>query len=709
MCYLRNTFIKKLKLLLFNVISNNIKYKTTHILNHIIMSSLQSDMEIEDLPIINLYNDNLNNILAIISTPSDLKKFIANHYVFGLDRSGSMADASNPDGTEGVELYTKLDLAIYAILIVIENINPDDILTIIVYDDQVEIIVENISITEKNKQEVIDKLKAIKPRGSTNLWEGLYTCLETVRNYELECKKQNNIPINSTIIFLTDGIPSESPPNGEASALAEYRKIKESKTEIITIGFGYDIKSDLLSQLGKFLFVPDGTMILTTFINFLAYMKHIYGYNTTVIIEGDNVINTCKVKSHYTVQTISSNCLKIDIGNILYDNKRDLLLSGKFNSMSVSFKKDNKYKTIFPLSDISKNCLIFGQQQQPKLLVTLDINKVKEEDLRIQSIGTLKSINKFGNINLISCKDELMKIIKVFDDKEIPILKDLIGQVSICLDDKYWKKWGKHYIIALITGHINQYCTNFKDPGLEIYKNNMYNYLIKNISSICDTLSVPEPSITKYNSVSGVPLSAPSKVAFTNYSYNEYGGCFGPLGIVNMEKGNKKYIKNIRKGDILEDGTSILCVIEYENAYTRKIFNGLEITDWHPILINGVWKFPYDLVSVKQSIFNKIVYNFVLDNKFSTIIVNDIHCCTLGHGFTGPVIDHKYYGTNQVIKDLQGFSGWLKGKITINSDNIDRDLVTNNVIGMHENNIYNETCGSNSIISIDMTHNQLTY
>lgn len=53
---------------------------------------------------------------------------------------------------------------------------------------------------------------------------------------------------------------------------------------------------------------------------------------------------------------------------------------------------------------------------------------------------------------------------------------------------------------------------------------------------------------------------------------------------------------------------------------------------------------------VKEPI-TEAIYNFVLD-KNHTIIINGEVCCTLGHYFKGEVIEHPYFGTDLVIKDL---------------------------------------------------------
>jgi hypothetical protein len=100
--------------------------------------------------------------------------------------------------------------------------------------------------------------------------------------------------------------------------------------------------------------------------------------------------------------------------------------------------------------------------------------------------------------------------------------------------------------------------------------------------------------------------------------------------------------------------------------------DGLSITKWHPIIIDGEWIFP---VERTHAYLEKIdtVYNFVLDSKH-IITINDIKCCTLGHNFTDNcVISHPYYGTDKIINDLSMMNGWKEGKITINDNQFIRE------------------------------------
>jgi len=61
------------------------------------------------------------------------------------------------------------------------------------------------------------------------------------------------------------------------------------------------------------------------------------------------------------------------------------------------------------------------------------------------------------------------------------------------------------------------------------------------------------------------------------------------------------------------------------------------------------------------------------------MIINDMACVTLGHGFNEDVVKHKYFGTQEVIEDLKKMVGWEEGKINLNSVTVKRDTQTGDV------------------------------
>jgi hypothetical protein len=63
------------------------------------------------------------------------------------------------------------------------------------------------------------------------------------------------------------------------------------------------------------------------------------------------------------------------------------------------------------------------------------------------------------------------------------------------------------------------------------------------------------------------------------------------------------------------------------------------------------------------------------------MMVNEVACVTLGHGFTEDVVQHTYFGTEEVINDMKAMPGWDKGFIDMNQISTRRDTNTGLVSG----------------------------
>ena len=117
--------------------------------------------------------------------------------------------------------------------------------------------------------------------------------------------------------------------------------------------------------------------------------------------------------------------------------------------------------------------------------------------------------------------------------------------------------------------------------------------------------------------------------------------------------------------------------------------NGLCITEYHPIMSESEsgneWVFPIELVESEVVSGVEFVYNFVLDSGH-LMEVNGVQCCTLAHGFKGSaVIEHQYFGTERVVKDLQRLSGWDSGCVVLSGANAFRRNANDNLVcGMVE-------------------------
>ena len=118
-----------------------------------------------------------------------------------------------------------------------------------------------------------------------------------------------------------------------------------------------------------------------------------------------------------------------------------------------------------------------------------------------------------------------------------------------------------------------------------------------------------------------------------------------------MGDGSQKLVAEIIKGDIVQtpNGTAqVKCVVKTltKNGASKICHfpNGLMITPGHPMMYNGVWTYPRDLVAptIKRC---SVIYNMVLE-KDHIIIINGVPLILLGHSYTqDSILKHEYLGS----------------------------------------------------------------
>ena len=143
---------------------------------------------------------------------------------------------------------------------------------------------------------------------------------------------------------------------------------------------------------------------------------------------------------------------------------------------------------------------------------------------------------------------------------------------------------------------------------------------------------------------------------------------------------------DLKKGDLVQTfigWEEIECIVKTpSNSLIDLVqIDDLLVTPWHPIKINNKWVFPQDIGNVVK-INCPAVYSFVLKNRHN-MIINDTICSTLGHNLRGDVIEHPFYGTNQIINKLKTNSDWNTGLITLDNYRIEKDPKTNMVCNIH--------------------------
>lgn len=187
-------------------------------------------------------------------------------------------------------------------------------------------------------------------------------------------------------------------------------------------------------------------------------------------------------------------------------------------------------------------------------------------------------------------------------------------------------------------------------------------------------LPPPEPTVKKENYVAPANMGA---------YYNYGGGCIAGHCKVTMADGTTKLVRDIKKGDFVLSATGkstkVVCVLVTKVNKVIDMINlhqGLSITPYHPIKVNGEWKFPTNVAPASKQFVSEY-FNFVLEDAPS-MLVNGVECIGLGHGLTdNEVVSHDYLGTAKILDDLKMMTGWSEGLVQVGS--FSRDSVTQRI------------------------------
>ncbi|ACC82084.1 vWA domain-containing protein [Nostoc punctiforme] len=194
-----------------------------------------------------------------------------------IDRSGSMAGAA-------------LHHALKAAESVVDQLEPDDILSVVVYDDEVDSVVPPQAVT--NKATLKDSIRKVRAGGITNLSGGWLKGCEHVKT-RLDPQKINRV------LLLTDGHANMGIQDPKVLTATSGQKAEEGITTT-TLGFAQGFNEDLLIGMaraarGNFYFIQSIDEATEVFSIELDSLRAVVGQNLTVkleLAEGVSLVDT---------------------------------------------------------------------------------------------------------------------------------------------------------------------------------------------------------------------------------------------------------------------------------------------------------------------------------------------------------------------------------------------------------------------------------
>ncbi|MCB2378411.1 VWA domain-containing protein [Hymenobacter sp. BT635] len=223
-----------------------------------------------------------------------------------IDRSGSMAGAP-------------LKHALKAAADFVDRLTADDRLSVVVYDDVVNTLLDATLVTDKEAIKAL--LKSVRAGGITNLSGGW------LRGCELVAKHKTDKHVNR-VLLLTDGQANHGITNSEVLIATAGKKAEEG-ISTTTLGFGAHFEEDLLIGMaraagGNFYFIQSLDDAADVFGIELDSLKAIAAQNLTVTLTPIGQTQITDVLSLARVEPQDGGRLVLQLGDV-HENEDKLL------------------------------------------------------------------------------------------------------------------------------------------------------------------------------------------------------------------------------------------------------------------------------------------------------------------------------------------------------------------------------------------------
>ena len=185
-----------------------------------------------------------------------------------IDRSGSM---------QGV----KLGFAKKAAKNIIDQLKSEDMVSLVIYDNDVDTIQSPVNVIEKEK--IKAKIDAIGPRGSTNLWGG------TEQGYQFV--KRNFKPgYVNRVLLISDGLANVGITDSNLIRIKVQKFKDDEGISLSTFGVGLDYNETLMTDMaetgaGNYYFIDAPEKMTSIFNNELSGLLNVAAQNAELKIK----------------------------------------------------------------------------------------------------------------------------------------------------------------------------------------------------------------------------------------------------------------------------------------------------------------------------------------------------------------------------------------------------------------------------------------
>lgn len=606
-----------------------------------------------------------------------------------IDVSGSMDDdaavPSEQDKPLEVTGLSVMDVTKHAMRTIIASMGEDDRLALVSFTNRAKVVANLTQTNQRGKDSLLRAVEGLRPDNSTNLWDGLKVGMNTL-NEQTGSGDFNTVNRVQSVFILTDGMPNVEPPRGHIPMLKQYLEANpQTRFNISTFGFGYSLDSKLLSEIanvggGSYGFIPDAGMVGTVFVHALANLFATYAPRAIMNVEMPEGMTLKTLKGSYP-NTSASWGSRIEIGDVQYGQTRQFIL--EFNGIQMSevtvsvvakpwFAQDNENLTV-TATPVAED----GTPSEEYLLTKY----------RLDSVTYINQLCGQHQASVITTSNaaarwttqatEIRQYLPTNADA-LDLATDMAGELNLAVSSQAnWKKWGVHYYPSIARAHQREQCSNFKDAGLQVYGRNSPLFLKSRdaVDATFDNLPPPKPTKqVRTQAATSYSRGVNYQHVHSMQQYNMRSGpCMTGESPVMLADGTQIRTDAVKRGTIVDSPRgprTVAAVIKTPLSYPVALctLGELRITPWHPIMHEGAWKFPADVVQPEYG-FTDAIYSFLLqpsaDADAHAMNIGGVACVTYGHGIVfnevgeTDVRAHSFFGSYDkmlaAVASLPGF------------------------------------------------------
>jgi Ca-activated chloride channel family protein len=294
----------------------------------------------------------------------------------------------------------RIDMAKKAAIKAVNKMDNGDIISIVTFDHEVQIVIPATILNNENRTTIINKINELSPRGATNVHGGWLAAATEV------AKNLNNKFMNR-VLLLTDGQTNNGIRDVDVIA-SDVLSLFEKSISVSTFGIGEDFNEILLESMsnaggGNFYYVEKEENFDSMFEEEFTGLDNICGYDIKLFLDLNKNIT---IENEYNDLTKKDNYYVIPSVNSI--NKLSLLYKLKTKNLK-ELKAFNAGKITLEYKDSD------GNQHKDTIDLNIDVTAQKDwdslennEEVKVQEVILTVAKNKIeatraiqaGNIDL---------------------------------------------------------------------------------------------------------------------------------------------------------------------------------------------------------------------------------------------------------------------------------------------------------------------